>query len=139
MVALRIEWAKARARSMRWSEEVDLEEEEMRRILQFLTWRADWWEGQVNLRNLPDGPQLEGETAYAMRQAALQKGLHKSFALKWEPLPELIRKARAGEDLGEDGEWASDDDDDEGEEHASENEPIPNSDGRPVKTTYLDV
>ena len=141
-VALRIEWAKTRARSLRWSEEVDLLEEEMRRILRFLTWRADWWEGQVGRRCLPDGPELEGETAYAMRQAAVQSGLHRSFALKWETLPELIRKGRAGEDLGDD-EWESDGEEEgeeEGDEEAlSENEPIPDSDGRPVKTTYLDV
>ncbi|KAJ7271751.1 hypothetical protein C8J57DRAFT_1226330 [Mycena rebaudengoi] len=48
--ALRIEWAKARARSLQWSEEVDLLEEEMRRITQFLFWHASWWEGQRDRR-----------------------------------------------------------------------------------------
>ncbi|KAJ7269976.1 hypothetical protein B0H12DRAFT_999151, partial [Mycena haematopus] len=42
--ALKIEWAKTRARFMRRMEEVDLLEEERRRILQFLGWQADWWE-----------------------------------------------------------------------------------------------
>ncbi|KAG2742314.1 hypothetical protein P692DRAFT_20811856 [Suillus brevipes Sb2] len=36
----RIEWCKARARAMRWAEEVELLKEEMRRILQFFEWRA---------------------------------------------------------------------------------------------------
>ncbi|KAJ7099018.1 hypothetical protein C8R44DRAFT_593419, partial [Mycena epipterygia] len=40
---LRVEWAKTRARAHRWTEEVDLLEEEMRRILVFLEWRAGWW------------------------------------------------------------------------------------------------
>ncbi|KAJ7076280.1 hypothetical protein B0H15DRAFT_1006298 [Mycena belliarum] len=56
--AVRIEWAKARAHAMRWTEEVDLLEEEMRRIVQFLAWRGDWWEAQIAQRGLGDGPQL---------------------------------------------------------------------------------
>ncbi|KAJ7096928.1 hypothetical protein C8R44DRAFT_544615, partial [Mycena epipterygia] len=81
--AVRIEWARARARAMRWTEEVDLLEEEMRRILQFLTWRSMWWEAQVDLRGLPEGPQREGETAYALRQAKLQADLGIGFAKRW--------------------------------------------------------
>ncbi|KAG1869682.1 hypothetical protein C8R48DRAFT_746879 [Suillus tomentosus] len=38
--AMRVEWAKARARSLRWSEEVLLLKEEMRRVRQYLDWRA---------------------------------------------------------------------------------------------------
>ncbi|KAJ7196053.1 hypothetical protein GGX14DRAFT_403533 [Mycena pura] len=41
--ALRIEWARTRAKAHRWSEEVDLLEEEMRRIRAFLTWHSKWW------------------------------------------------------------------------------------------------
>ncbi|KAJ7699783.1 hypothetical protein B0H14DRAFT_3100193 [Mycena olivaceomarginata] len=41
--ALRIEWAKTRARAWRWTEEVDLVEEEMRRVLAFLNWKANHW------------------------------------------------------------------------------------------------
>lgn len=93
--AVRIEWAKARARAMRWTEEVDLLEEEMRRILQFLAWRGDWWEAQIAQRGLGDGPQLEGETAYATRQAALQRELRDRFSLLWKHLPDLIREGRA--------------------------------------------
>jgi hypothetical protein len=44
ITALRIEWCKARARAQRWSEEVRLLLEEMRRILEFLNWRATFWE-----------------------------------------------------------------------------------------------
>ncbi|KAJ7300391.1 hypothetical protein DFH08DRAFT_725373, partial [Mycena albidolilacea] len=38
--ALQIEWAKTRARAWRWTEEVDLVEEEMRRVLEFQRWKA---------------------------------------------------------------------------------------------------
>ncbi|KAG0691527.1 hypothetical protein DFH29DRAFT_1010861 [Suillus ampliporus] len=37
---VRIEWCKSRARALRWSEEVELLREEMRRVLQFFAWQA---------------------------------------------------------------------------------------------------
>lgn len=39
---LQAEWAKSRARATRWTEEVMLLKEEMRRALAFLNWRAQW-------------------------------------------------------------------------------------------------
>ncbi|KAJ6608385.1 hypothetical protein B0H10DRAFT_2068058 [Mycena sp. CBHHK59/15] len=138
--ALRIEWARAHARRWRWSEEVDLLEEEMRRILQFLTWRADWWMTRIDLRGLPDGAQREGETAYAARQAALQRDLHKSFTFKWKGLAELIRGGRAGEDLGNtDDEWEDLEDNEDDSDSELEEEPIPATASRPVLTTYVDI
>ncbi|KAJ7200471.1 hypothetical protein B0H12DRAFT_975913, partial [Mycena haematopus] len=80
---VRIEWAKTRARAMRWQEEVDLLEEEMRRISQFLRWRSEWWSGKVDRRGLGEGPQREGETAYAIRQASIQATLADEFAREW--------------------------------------------------------
>ncbi|KAJ7096966.1 hypothetical protein C8R44DRAFT_586248, partial [Mycena epipterygia] len=81
--AVRIEWAKACARCGRWREEVDLLEEEMRWVQQFLQWRSDWWKGQVGLRGLSEGPQLEGESAYALCQAAMQSDLCARFGKEW--------------------------------------------------------
>jgi hypothetical protein len=40
---LRIEWAKSCARTAWWCEEVDLLDEEMRRVLCFLDWKSAWW------------------------------------------------------------------------------------------------
>ncbi|KAG1845839.1 hypothetical protein F4604DRAFT_1884248 [Suillus subluteus] len=37
---VRIEWCKTRARALRWSEEVELLREEMRRVLQFFAWQG---------------------------------------------------------------------------------------------------
>ncbi|KAJ7026189.1 hypothetical protein C8F04DRAFT_1212668 [Mycena alexandri] len=128
-MALRIEWAKTRARSLRWTEEVDLLEEEMRRVLQFLTWRAGWWEEQIGRRGLPEGSQREGETAYAARQAA------------WSGLAELVRKGRAGEEVT-DWEWVDEEGEDEDEEEDDEEAafgPVPQAGRRPVNPTYVDV
>ncbi|KAJ7817065.1 hypothetical protein B0H13DRAFT_426053 [Mycena leptocephala] len=134
--AVRIEWAKARARRMRWSEEVDLLEEEMRRVLQFLRWRSAWWMEQVGRRGLAEGAQLEGETAYAVRQAGVQMELHRVFTKDWEGLPALVEQGRAGlldEDSGS-ADGVDDTDDVSGEEL----EAISSLPQRPVKSTYVD-
>ena len=41
--SMRVEWAKAKARMMRWKEELMLIQEEMRRVIVYHKWRADWW------------------------------------------------------------------------------------------------
>ncbi|KAJ7077653.1 hypothetical protein B0H15DRAFT_924930 [Mycena belliarum] len=122
--ALRIEWAKTRARSMRWSEEVDLLEEEMRRIRQFLVWRSDWWLEKIGLRGLEDGPQAEGEAAYAYRQAALQADLCGHFTKLAEhrnsedsDTPDDEEGGEEADD-GEGGEGSSAEEGDPIEEHA---------------------
>nr|GAT50926.1 predicted protein [Mycena chlorophos] len=111
--ALRIEWARTRARSLRWSEELDLLEEEMRRILQFLIWRADWWDERASLREnntetAGDSTELrEGLHAYSARQAALQRELSEAFKRDWQNLPAFIADARArSAELSADGEDA---------------------------------
>ncbi|KAJ6613229.1 hypothetical protein B0H10DRAFT_1951632 [Mycena sp. CBHHK59/15] len=90
--ALRIQWAKACVRSLCWSEEVDLLEEEMRCVQEFLMWQSHWWKEQVDRRGLPDGVQREGETVYTLRQAAFQADLCAKFAEDWAHLLELIRQ-----------------------------------------------
>ncbi|KAJ6483366.1 hypothetical protein C8R45DRAFT_784784, partial [Mycena sanguinolenta] len=84
--ALRIEWARTRAKSMRYAEEVDLLQEEMRRVLQFLDWRANWWRSQVGLRTTQQShnePLAEGHAAYAQKQAGYMAGLRATFAAQW--------------------------------------------------------
>ncbi|KAJ6472963.1 hypothetical protein DFH09DRAFT_1343669 [Mycena vulgaris] len=107
--ALRIEWAKTRARAMRQEEQVDLLEEEMRRILQFLRWKADWWQGLAGKR--PPAPSegemkeriayapshkayAEGNIAYSRRQAARLLKLAALFEKKWEDVPDFISMGR---------------------------------------------
>jgi hypothetical protein len=125
---------------MRWAEEVDLLEEEMRRIGQFLRWRSDWWNARIGLRGLAAGPQLEGETAYAKRQAAVQATLATEFAAEWSGLADKIRQAKTGEAAGEDGEGEGEAEevDDVGEDSGEEEQPITLLPHRTVKPTYVD-
>ncbi|KAJ7776650.1 hypothetical protein DFH07DRAFT_865726 [Mycena maculata] len=88
--AVRIKWAKTHARAMRWREEVDLLEEEMRRTVELHCWQARWWRDQVGRKGLLEGPQLEGETAYALRQAALRDTMANECISEWKELPECV-------------------------------------------------
>ncbi|KAG0694590.1 hypothetical protein DFH29DRAFT_1006208 [Suillus ampliporus] len=89
--ALRIEWCKARARAMRWEEEVQLLKEEQRRIIAFLDWQADWWWSQRQRRepeSLEDSGLREGLVAYAERQSSLRQALSAHFQHLWtRPMP----------------------------------------------------
>ncbi|KAG2746814.1 hypothetical protein P692DRAFT_20738788, partial [Suillus brevipes Sb2] len=98
---VRLEWCKARARKHRWSEEVELLLEEMRRVLVFLKWQAAWWKGHETLRMVDSMPTQEGLTAYACRQSALRDSLTASFQSLWSGVPALIAD---GLDIMESGE-----------------------------------
>ncbi|KAJ7714022.1 hypothetical protein B0H16DRAFT_1742933 [Mycena metata] len=139
-----IEWAKARARSMRWREEVDLLEEEMKRVRRFSVWREGWWMEQVGRKSGLDVPQAEGETAYATRQAGVQRELRRLFDIEWDGVPDLVAAGRlsvvnedddAGVVAGEAG--ADDANADEGSS-GEEDELIALLPQREVKTTYVD-
>ncbi|KAJ7602950.1 hypothetical protein DFH06DRAFT_1350766 [Mycena polygramma] len=110
---LRIEWAKTRAKAMRYAEEVDLLEEEMRRVRHFLEWCAGWWRSQVGLRAhlQPDEALREGHAAYAAKQAGYMEGLAARFADHWKDIPRLLEITRAAYAT-----MQPDDDDDEVEE-----------------------
>ncbi|KAG1837469.1 hypothetical protein C8R48DRAFT_751632 [Suillus tomentosus] len=62
---LRVEWCKTRARAMQWTEEVELLQEEMRRVLCFLRWHV---KGAISSPDI----DAEGLIAYAGRQAQLR-------------------------------------------------------------------
>jgi hypothetical protein len=116
-----VEWAQARARAARWSEEVTLLVEEMRRVLHFLMWRKQWWQRQGEEREDARADVKEGLRAYAVRQGLIVGRLAGKFADEWHPLlvhrnlptewPEELRtgerygsgKRREQGDEGEDG------------------------------------
>ncbi|KAF9030039.1 hypothetical protein BDZ89DRAFT_950058 [Hymenopellis radicata] len=81
----RVEWLKSRARVGRWTEEVNLLEEEMRRVGETLEDRSQWWEAHQDAENseLPDAIK-EGIKAYSLQQAAVQRKLLTSFRETWE-------------------------------------------------------
>jgi hypothetical protein len=70
---------------MRWSEEVDLLQEEMRRVLQFFDWQATWWGGQKERRLAELPEEQEGLRAYAARQGSLRREFCQHFNRLWEP------------------------------------------------------
>ncbi|KAG2340636.1 hypothetical protein BDR05DRAFT_1032843 [Suillus weaverae] len=83
---MRIEWCKARARAMRWAEEVELLKEEMQRILQFFKWDAQCWDErglEGALQDVDDDDEREGLIAYAKRQSSLRRRLAASFRTSW--------------------------------------------------------
>ena len=85
-VGLRCEWAKCQARSDRWSEEVQLLVEEMRRVICYLDWRANWWLLRVASRSTVDVELAEGLRAYAYKQEHVSRTMAASFAKQWYPL-----------------------------------------------------
>lgn len=81
--AMRVEWGKTRARAERWSEEVRLLQEEMRRVLEYCTWKTTWWRSREIERADVDNAVVSGLTAYAEKQAVVWEALGQVFAIKW--------------------------------------------------------
>lgn len=83
---LRVEWTTSFARLERWSEEVELLQEEMRRVVMFLEWRARDWLTKVDARRGNSASDIQsGLGAYARKQAAIYHNLAISFAKLWHP------------------------------------------------------
>jgi hypothetical protein len=101
---------------MRYAEEVDLLQEEMRRVVQFMDWRRDWWHSMVGLRvHLQHDPALrEGHSAYAHKQAWYMDGLSTRFQTLWKDVPAFLEQANTL--------FSSPDDDDANEQEDDEND-----------------
>jgi hypothetical protein len=82
-----VDWAKARERARRFEEEVELCEEEMRRVLAFFSWNAKNWEKRARVCELGRGPSSDdvryGLQADALRRSAMFKDLIQVFASDW--------------------------------------------------------
>ena len=89
-LALRIEWCRSHARAMRWSEEVLLLREEMRRVLTFLEWHASWWQTKGSLHTGLQPDVAEGMFAYANKQAHIRRSMASSFNDLWRGSAESI-------------------------------------------------
>jgi hypothetical protein len=75
---------------MRWAEEIELLQEEMRRVLQFFDWQANWWDEQQDRLVCETAAQREGLVAYAHKQAHIRRQLASRFRVLWTPyLPQL--------------------------------------------------
>ncbi|EIW84336.1 hypothetical protein CONPUDRAFT_120104 [Coniophora puteana RWD-64-598 SS2] len=87
---IRTEWCKARARTKRWSEEVELLLEEMRRTISYFSWQASMWDKYASSQLDRTDVDQEGSRAYAIRQAALRRSLAGRFVDRWKgPVSEL--------------------------------------------------
>ncbi|KAF7983646.1 hypothetical protein HWV62_20596 [Athelia sp. TMB] len=82
--SVRREYLKARARKHRWTEEVQLLIEEMRRVLRYLNWRADWWRKRETSWDDMGDDVSDGLSAYAARQADLCEAIAAHFQEKWD-------------------------------------------------------
>ena len=72
---------------MRWSEEVLLIQENMRRVLVYMSWFANWWTSHAEVPSTDHDPYLtEGLTAssYAAKQADLRLSLRNHFEMMWK-------------------------------------------------------
>lgn len=83
---MRVEWAKMRARAHRWTEEVHLVSEEMRRVIVYCDWKSRWWLSQ-RYRRRQVAPELAtGLSAYAEKQSGMYRSFATSFGRQWSPL-----------------------------------------------------
>lgn len=91
-----MEWCQARARALRFTEEVALLTEEMSRVLRFFEWKASDWRSKGNVMALQDksSPMLEAYKAYAEREASIYVGLGKHFRVLWADLPAHVARMR---------------------------------------------
>ncbi|KAJ7164597.1 hypothetical protein C8R43DRAFT_1122474 [Mycena crocata] len=81
--SMRVEWCRAKARKVRWEEEVLLLREEMRRVLRYLEWQRDWWLARKEVRQ-DESPELRhGLEVYARRHAAMHNSLLGFFRNEW--------------------------------------------------------
>jgi hypothetical protein len=81
---LRAEWAKARARALRWKEEVVLLEEEMRRSIQFCrTMVSRWKTRKEQQRSQVPLHVAEGMKAYAIEQMETEELRGNTWAAAW--------------------------------------------------------
>jgi hypothetical protein len=82
---LRIEWARARSRALRWEEEKQLLPEEMRRVITTHVGTRNRWVSRVNARSDLPTDISRGLDAYAHRQANIYWTLAISFVNLWSP------------------------------------------------------
>jgi hypothetical protein len=80
---MRVEWCRAKARKIRWEEEVLLLREEMRRVLRYLDWEAETWKQRASVRENESLELRQGLSAYALRHKAQYRDLATFFKAEW--------------------------------------------------------
>jgi hypothetical protein len=73
---------------MRWSEELELLNEERRRVLQTFERTAFIWDGRAgNKIETDDRALAEGRSAFARKQARMFRGIRSRCAQAWSDIP----------------------------------------------------
>lgn len=87
---------------MRWTEDVTLLVEEMRRVVAFFEWKALWWKKQAGRRQGLAADMREGVTAYSAQQAALYTALKDRCKELWVNVPQMVssQESAAGPGTG---------------------------------------
>ncbi|KAF8149064.1 hypothetical protein B0H34DRAFT_734685 [Crassisporium funariophilum] len=114
--SLRIAWCKSKARMDRWQEEVALLQEEKRRIVAFLGYRATVWDERAEDDGdwmLPkvswDPVAIDGRIVYAQQQAAQFREMQSHCTRLWCSVDEFIRQGGKNVKLVPDGVTIDDD------------------------------
>jgi hypothetical protein len=94
----RIEWAKSRARYLRWREEVLLVMEEMRRVIAYGEWKAQWWINCLQAPPLVLTPLTEGLNAYAREQYIFEVQFQEKLEDAWKDIQQRARRAITKQD-----------------------------------------
>ncbi|KAF9488272.1 hypothetical protein BDN71DRAFT_1539386 [Pleurotus eryngii] len=110
--AVHVEWTKAWARLRRWTEEVELVKEEMRRTLVSLRHEAQCWETRAEVKICAAPEVSAGLSAYAHRQALVRYGLADKFEQRWRT--GIVEEPTSDGDNEEDNEEDEGDSEDEG-------------------------
>ncbi|KAG2093898.1 uncharacterized protein F5147DRAFT_747869 [Suillus discolor] len=101
-----IEWCKARAREGRWSKEVLLLLEEMRRVIEFFKWQAKWWKDRGTAAIFVKPAHQEGGLAYAARQAHIRLTMVKHVQELWVAVPSIVQSQLLPDDEDDTAETA---------------------------------
>ena len=87
---LRVEWSKSQARKMRWEEEVQIIQEEMRRTIVYYEWKQQWWLEKNTQETNSEDTIHHGITAYSKKQAHYCMCMAESFAIAWLPFLQSV-------------------------------------------------
>ncbi|THU86479.1 hypothetical protein K435DRAFT_683541, partial [Dendrothele bispora CBS 962.96] len=87
--AVHVEYCKAKARCDRSREEVQLLCEELRRMMEYSLWKAEWW---LTRRVGEEGMLAEGLNSYALQQTSYMHDRHQHLDKTWTPLIDHAQK-----------------------------------------------
>ncbi|KAF7316401.1 CxC2 domain-containing protein [Mycena indigotica] len=96
--AVRVQWSKARARRDRWTEEVAILREEMKRVLRSLNSVQSEWRARAERRSVGEAGLASGLRAYALKQAAVYQRIAEDFFATWNVSPAQAVKGVMRED-----------------------------------------